>query len=261
MITGASGRLGTELKKHFPKAICPHYTDMDITDRDEVGRYLTKLLDPTEKLIIIHCAAVTDTKYCEEEAYDAYRTNTVGTFYLADWIYNLWKFNLDIKLVYISTDHVFDGEQNFCDDCGGMRKPRLHYKEDDIPNPQGHYAKSKLIGEWFTLANPDNLVIRTSFMKDFKFKKAFADKYWSGLWVEDAAKLIAKAVKMDLKGLYHIAGKRQSIYDFVKTRYPKVKPMLLKDNPIGRCGLSYLKDTSLDINKWRKKLESHNKST
>jgi dTDP-4-dehydrorhamnose reductase len=229
---------------------------MDITDRNEVGKYLTSNFDPANKLIIIHCAAATDTKNCEEEPDDCYRTNSIGTFNLAEYVYGMWKFNFDIKLVYISTDHVFDGERDFAYYFGTAH---ANYDEDDIPNPQGHYAKSKLIGEWFTLANPNNLVIRTSFMKDFKLKKAFTDKYWSGLWVEEVAKLIAKAVKMDLKGLYHIAGERKSIYDFVKTKYPKVKPISLKDNPIGRSGLPYLKDTSLDTTKWKNALKTRRK--
>ena len=220
---------------------------MDVCDRMEINKYLFDNIDGAGKNIIIHCAAMTDTKECEEEAYDAYRVNSIGTFYLTDWVnFMREKLGVDIKLVYISTDHVFDGFEG-------------SYGEDDVPNPQGHYAKSKLIGEWFTLANPNNLVIRTSFMKDFKFEKAFTDKYWSGLWVEDAARLIAQAVKLDLKGLYHIAGLRKSIYDFVKTKYPKVEPMFLKDNPIGRSGLYYLKDTSLDCSKWKNEL--NNKSS
>jgi len=181
---------------------------------------------------IIHCAALTDVTYCEKRPLEAYEVNSLGTHYLAD-LCNEFK----IKLVYISTDHVFDGEKG-------------NYTEEDIPNPIGHYAKSKLIGEWFTLSNPNNLVIRTSFMKDFPFDKAYIDKYWSGERIEAIANWIANAVEMNIKGLIHISGFRKSIYDFVKTFKPEVKPMKLEDRPTNPYGLKYLKDTSLNIKTW-----------
>lgn len=220
--------MGSELRKHFPNALCPSHKEFDVTV------FPLQYISKHGKIgAIIHCAAMTDTKECEENPMDCYMVNSVGTFnaaYIADII--------GAKLVYISTDYVFDGKNG-------------NYKETDTPNPQGHYAKSKLIGEWFALSNPNNLVIRTNFMRDFKFKKAFSDKYWSGEWVEDIAKMIYNAINMDLKGLYHVAGARKSIHDLVKTRYPKVGKTTLKDNPVCRAGFPYLKDTSLDCSKFK----------
>lgn len=190
---------------------------------------------PKHPELIIHCAARTDVGECEEMRDLTYLINSLGTFNLAQ---------VCRRLVYISTDHVFDGTKG-------------NYTENDIPNPQGIYAKSKLVGEWFTLWSPDNLVIRTSFMKDFTFDKAFTNKYWSGMWLEDAAKEIAQAIKMNLTGLYHIAGSRKSIYDFVKERYPNIGKIVLQDNPNGKGGLPYLKDTSLDSVKWENAKKSH----
>ena len=218
--------MGSKLKYQLD-AFAPTEKEFDITEPARMMKTLEKLRPKT----VVHCAAVTDVSFCEKNPMTAYMINSVGTYYLAELCEDL-----DIKLVYISTDHVFDGEK-------GM------YKETDPPNPQGHYAKSKLMGEHYTLAN-DNLVIRTSFMDSFPFKKAYTDKYFSAEGVGTIASWIAHAVKKDLKGLWHIAGERKSIYDFAKTFKNDVQPMKLKDRPVNAFGLKYLKDTSLDCGRW-----------
>jgi dTDP-4-dehydrorhamnose reductase len=145
------------------------------------------------------------------------------------------------KLIQISTDHVFDGLK-------GM------YKETDTPNPQGWYAISKWLGEKFAQLNPSSLVIRTSFMKDFTFKKAFTDKYASLLWVDDAAEMIYKLIDNQRTGIYHVGGQRKCIYDFVSEKYPDVGKITLAENPLCQAGLPYLKDTSMDTTKYYEEL-------
>jgi len=233
LITGASGVLGSELRKIFPKAICPTESELDVTDFDDVITSIN-LHKPD---VVIHCAAMTNVSECERRPFRCYNINVIGT-------QNIVKVcdDLDIKMVYISTDHVFDGTSTL-------------YTEKDTPNPQGVYARSKLMGEWFTLANPKNLVIRTCFMKTFPFEKAYTDKYFNAEKVEKIAEWIAKAVVDDLKGIWHIAGFRKSIYDFAKRLNPSVKPMLLKDRPLNPDGILYLKDPSMDVSKWMEYLE------
>lgn len=230
LITGANGRLGSELKGFFRDKYCPDEEKMNITDPQSVSASF----DMFKPELVIHCAALTDVSFCEHNPYEAYYTNAIGTFILADACDAY-----GIKMVYISTDHVFDGS-------------RGNYKEFYVPNPRGHYAKSKLMGEWMVLANPKNLVIRTSFMKDFPFERAYTDKYFSGEQVGVIARYINQAIYRKATGLYHIAGDRKSIYDLAKELKPDVKPMLLKDRPKNDIGLKYLKDTSLDVSKWRK---------
>jgi len=217
------------LKKHFKGALCPTEKELDVTYDPKLWDYFKE----HQPDVVIHCAAMTDVSECEDDSFECFVQNAEGTLNVA-----MCCDDFDAKMIFISTDHVFSGVRGY-------------YVETDQPKPSGVYAKSKLIGEWFTLANPNNLVIRTSFMKDFPFKKAYTDKFASLMWVEDAAKEIAKAVKMDLKGIYHIAGERKSIYDFVKERYPKVKKMEIKERPTNDSGLEYLKDTSLVCDKWR----------
>lgn len=241
MITGSSGKLGSELKKLFPEAKDPadvNFISFDLRNAMSIKHAFLNILNhaPPPKLLI-HCAAMTDVSKCEENPFDCYETNAIGTFLLAKAC-KIW----GAKMVYISTDHVFDGKNN---------SPYYNcYSEDDKPNPIGHYAKSKLMGEWFVLSDPNNLVIRTSFMKDFPFERAYTDKHFNAEKVSVIAKKIAKAIDMNLTGIYHIAGHPKSVYDLAKTMKSKVKPMELKDRPTNPAGLKYLKDTTLDINKW-----------
>jgi dTDP-4-dehydrorhamnose reductase len=225
MITGAQGRLGSELKKLYPKAHCPVFEIREWTD-------LSRIFKECEPDIVIHCAAMTNVGECEKHPWACYDINVLGTAGIVEFceVY-------DSKLVYISTDHVFDGEK-------GM------YKETDIPNPTSMYAKSKLMGEWFTLTNPKNLVIRTSFMKDFPFKKAYTDKMFNAEKVGTIAKMVKKAVDMNLTGLYHIAGKPKTVFDLARKFNPKVEPMCLVERPTNDIGMKYLKDTTMDISKW-----------
>ena len=106
------------------------------------------------------------------------------------------------------------------------------------------------MGEWYVLSDPNDLVIRTSFMKDFPYEKAYVDKYFNAEPVKEIAKMIKKAIDMDLKGLWHIAGKKKTIMDLARKLKPGVKPMMLKDRPKNNAGLAYLRDTSMNIDKW-----------
>jgi dTDP-4-dehydrorhamnose reductase len=227
LITGANGRLGSELAKLFPGAYTEEFEILDVAKGEEI----IKKVKPD---VIIHCAAMTDVCKCEKDPLQCYLVNSLGTFSIASLCYDN-----HIKLVYIGTDHVFDGTLGY-------------YDENDIPNPQGIYAKSKLIGEYYALADKNNLVIRTSFMKDFPFERAYIDKYFNAEKVASIANMIKQAVMLDLHGIYHIAGEPKSVYVLAKQFNKNVKRMELKDRPVNSIGMPYLKDTSLNIDKWRK---------
>lgn len=230
IMTGGSGRLGSELKKRFTRIRHPTEGVFDVTN--PAGMY--EYLEGKEVEAVIHCAAMTDVTHCEFNPLEAYCVNALGTYYLAEICDDL-----RIKMIYISTDHVFDGQKG-------------NYSESDIPNPIGVYAKSKLMGEWFTLSNPKNLVIRTSFMSDFQFDKAYTDKYFSAEDVNTTSRMIARAINDGLTGLWHIAGDRKSVYNLAIRFKKDVGAMELKDRLFNDAGLAYLKDTSLDCSKWRK---------
>ncbi len=107
---------------------------------------------------LFHLGAHTSLEYCEEQPDDAYATNTLAAEH-ATHIAN----ELGVPLLYISTAGIFDGAQETYDDW-------------DAPNPLGHYARSKYMGERFVAANcRQHLVCRAGWMmgggpaKDKKF--------------------------------------------------------------------------------------------
>jgi dTDP-4-dehydrorhamnose reductase len=149
LVTGANGQLGSEIRElssEYPNNY--FFTDsssLDITDNNEVKIFCTK----NNINVIINCAAYTAVDKAEDDDINADAINHFAVKNLAETAKEK-----DIKLIHISTDYVFDGE-NY--------KP---YIEDDITNPQGVYGKTKLAGEKAMQAiNPNNsIIIRTSWV-------------------------------------------------------------------------------------------------
>src|SRR6266404_6792057 len=87
LITGGSGRLGTQLKKYF-KGYYPTHKEFDITK-----------FTATEHNFIVHMASYTNVDKAETERFECFRTNVEGT-------YNLLRHFAHIPFVFISTEHV-----------------------------------------------------------------------------------------------------------------------------------------------------------
>ena len=107
---------------------------------------------------LFHLGAITSLEECDLDEDKAYSTNTIGVEN-ATIIAN----KLDIPIVYISTAGIFDGKKDLYDDW-------------DIPNPLGHYARSKYNGELYVEQNAKKyLILRAGWMmgggpkKDKKF--------------------------------------------------------------------------------------------
>lgn len=129
LVLGAKGMVGTELmavpSSHF-EVIGLGREELDITAEPEILR-TTKKIRPG---VVIHAAAYTDVDGCETNPDRAFHVNGEGTRHVARACREI-----GAKLVYISTDYVFDGE--------GSRP----YREQDPVNPLSVYGKSKLEGE------------------------------------------------------------------------------------------------------------------
>jgi dTDP-4-dehydrorhamnose reductase len=163
-IAGAGGMLGEAFHAVFGSGYELQCTDKDVNDdwlgyldfRDR-GAYLedVRRFRPD---YLFHLGAHTDLEYCEKNVEDAYQTNTLSVenaVYIAN--------SLGIPLLYISTAGIFDGSKESFDDW-------------DLPNPLGHYARSKWAGEQFVTQNvARHLVCRAGWMmgggprKDKKF--------------------------------------------------------------------------------------------
>jgi len=155
---------------------------------------------------LFHLGAYTDLEFCEQNADETYRTNTMSVenaVYLAN--------SLDIPLLYISTAGIFDGKKELYDDW-------------DMPNPLGVYARSKYMGERFVVENAKCfLVCRAGWMmgsgpsKDKKFiqklmkqlkegkKELFIvnDKDGTPTYTQDFAKTVKELIQKEYWGLYN----------------------------------------------------------
>jgi dTDP-4-dehydrorhamnose reductase len=152
LVTGANGQVGKEFQSLVSNnaydGMVFHFTDrdlLDITDKQALEDFIRTYRIDT----IVNCAAYTAVDKAEEEEALAYQVNYEAVKYLAE----LSK-AYGIRLIHISTDYVFDG------------KSHTPFKEDDITNPQGVYARSKYAGEKaiIEIAPKGTIIIRTSWV-------------------------------------------------------------------------------------------------
>ncbi|OYQ33319.1 dTDP-4-dehydrorhamnose reductase [Flavobacterium cyanobacteriorum] len=148
-VTGASGQLGQALQhiaaSHPDITFCfASSAEADITDKKSVNRFFTKHKPDA----CINAAAYTAVDKAESEPEKAFAVNVTGAANVAE----ICKRH-DVLLVHISTDFVFDGTKT---------EP---YTEEDIPNPQSVYGKTKLQGEQEIQAILERYyIIRTSWV-------------------------------------------------------------------------------------------------
>jgi dTDP-4-dehydrorhamnose reductase len=204
LITGANGQLGWELQRTAPATIEPIACDrqmLDICDFLSVSRFVEKHRPD----LIINCAAYTAVDRAEQEPDIAHAINVEGASNLA----HIAK-QLEIKLIHISTDFVFDGHQS------------TPYRPEDSSNPQSVYGKTKLEGDRAVLDGTDGeaLIIRTSWvysshgnnfvktmlklMQERDELNIISDQVGTPSWARNIASTIWKMVsEYNPKGLYH----------------------------------------------------------
>ncbi|MBP2045446.1 dTDP-4-dehydrorhamnose reductase [Methanobacterium aggregans] len=220
-ITGGSGLLGSkfgylagdryDITVTHHKNPVQNSVSFDITDEEDVINKIS-LLNPD---FVVHSAALTNVDYCEDHPDEAWNINVNGTENIAKACEKTGS-----KLVYVSTDFVFDGER-------GM------YLEDDETNPLGHYALTKLKGEeviqkydvdhavarvsvlygWHSCMNFVTWVINE--LKNGMEINIVTDQYNSPTLADNAAEAILKLFELDKTGVYHTAGgERINRFDF-----------------------------------------------
>jgi len=215
LITGASGRLGKELIKIFPDALTPTIQEMDITNPESILSYISK----QKPDVVIHLAALTDIRKCEEDKELAWKTNVLGT---RDLIKACLRFNKNCYFIYMSTACVFHGDKG-------------PYSEDDIPYPKNFYSLTKFLGEIMVQCYGEGskwLIIRTNFVprEKWPYPKAFIDRWGTYLFADDLAKAIKKVIDQKLTGVVHICGEEKlSMYELAKITTPNIQPMTLAE--------------------------------
>lgn len=148
LITGYNGQLGYDLVRELKKRNISDYlavdvNDMDITNREQVFD-VVKNYNPD---VIIHCAAWTAVDKAEDMEDKVREVNVYGTKNLVDA-----SIEIDSKIIYLSTDYVFDGTKD------GV------YLEDDMPNPKSVYGLTKYEGELEVKRNPKHFIVRISWV-------------------------------------------------------------------------------------------------
>lgn len=215
LVTGAHGQLGHDvvdiLEKNEISCLGIDKDDVDITDEKQIKK---TIIDYNPE-VVIHCAAYTAVDKAEDEQELCYGVNVLGTRYIA----KACKL-VDAKMVYISTDYVFDGEGE---------KP---FEVTDKPNPVNYYGLTKYEGElevqkilekyfivrisWLFGSHGNNFVktmLRLAKEKDEI--SVVADQIGSPTYTYDVAELLLEMIKTDKYGIYHATNEGYcSWYDF-----------------------------------------------
>jgi dTDP-4-dehydrorhamnose reductase len=221
--TGLTGLVGSRvvelLKDSYNFQNISTSTGVDITNASQVEDAIRS----SDASVVIHFAAKTDVDGCEAdkaagEVGDAWRINVEGTRNVANAASKAGK-----KLIYISTEFVFDGKKEF-------------YTEKDTPNPVNWYAKTKYEGEKIVQALTTPWIIarpaypyRTAFeKKDFvraiigRLQKGgkimgVTDHIFTPTFIDDIAYALDALFKNETSGIYHLVGSSSlSPYDSSK---------------------------------------------
>lgn len=234
LVTGVKGQLGYDIVRELKSR---GYTDilefdkddMDLTKEDEVR---TKILE-TKPDVVFHCAAYTAVDNAEDNAELARMVNVLGTKYLSEVTSEI-----GAKIIYISTDYVFDGEKPYGET----------YDVDDPVNPTSIYGKTKLDGEIEAKKNPKHFVVRTSWVFGINgnnFIKTMlklsetrdeinvvSDQFGSPTYTVDLARLLVDLAKTEKYGTYHANNEGYTSWDEFAREIFKVFNKNMKVNSI-----------------------------
>lgn len=205
LVTGVKGQLGydvvNELNKRGYEAVGVDIEEMDITDSQSVEAVITEVNPDT----VIHCAAWTAVDLAEDEDKQekVYLVNAVGTENIAKMCKKL-----DCKMIYISTDYVFDGQGTH------------PWEPDDERNPISVYGQTKCEGElavekwlekyfivriaWVFGINGNNFIKTMLNLGKTRDKLTVVDdQIGSPTYTYDLAKLLVDMAETEKYGRYH----------------------------------------------------------
>ena len=222
--------------------------DLDLTDHANVERTWQSI----KPAAVIHCAALSRTKDCEQDPASARRINVEVTAHLA-------QLSQDIPFIFLSSGEVFDGKTGW-------------YDETNEPNPINVYGQTKLEAEWAVLQNPRHTVVRVvltagmsetgdrSFVEDMcrtaksgKDVTLYADEFRCPLPAGVIARVTWELVDLKQPGLYHLGGnERLSRWEIGETLlpwYPELKGRLIQGSAQNHAGSHRPADLSLRCDK------------
>lgn len=229
LITGGKGQLGNELlsiiksgqaeigqleKAKEYEVVSYDVDKLDISDLNKV-REILNLEKPN---VVINCAACTNVDGCESNEELAFKVNSLGPRNLA-----IISEEINAKLVQVSTDYVFSGEER-----------EVPFREYDLTSPYSVYGKTKLMGEEFVKQySKKAFIVRTSWLYGYvghnfvytmrrlgsekEFLTVVNDQKGNPTHANDLAYHILKLIETEEYGIYHCTGKGECTwYDFAK---------------------------------------------
>jgi dTDP-4-dehydrorhamnose reductase len=203
LVSGANGQLGYDVVKRLEEnnieCLGTDRKILDITNKEQVNGVISDYHPD----VVIHCAAYTAVDKAEDEKEICHKINVLGTKYLAEACKDI-----DAKMVYISTDYVFDGE--------GERP----FEVSDKPNPINYYGQTKYEGElevqdilnkyfivrisWVFGSHGNNFVkTMLRLGKEKEEISVVADEIGSPTYTHDLAKLLLEIIQTEKYGVYH----------------------------------------------------------
>lgn len=219
LVTGGEGLVGSNIPGDdlvLTDILDESEIHMDITDAEETEHVITKYKPKS----VVHCAAWIDPDQCEKDPIGCYNVNVLGTMNVLNACQKV-----GAKLVYISTQLVFDGEK------------RTPYLEDDPAGGLQQYGLSHYVAEQYVKSYDNHLILRTSLCHGSTNNgRRYGFIYWVAdslkenkqisvvdtLWttptdIKDFGFCVRALVDYDATGLYHHAGQEfLSRYDFAR---------------------------------------------
>ena len=201
LLTGSKGQLGQALQQSLSdhELVATTSRSLDVTSESQVH----ELIQQVKPDLLINSAAYTQVDQAETDSEAAYRVNELAAGYLAQATHNL-----DIPMLHISTDYVFDGFS------------KTSWLESDETRPLSVYGRSKLAGELLVRSvNPRHFIVRTAWLYHYSGQnflrtmygladrdeiRVVDDQRGSPTNADDLANAISQLIKMDAYGTHHL---------------------------------------------------------
>ena len=218
LVTGSTGQLGSDVVKELLKrgysTLSPNRSELNLCSEDNIRNYILN----SNCEAIVHCAAYTQVDKAEDEKDLCIKINATATKHIAKCAKIL-----DIPMIYISTDYVFDGTKDG------------KYTENDETNPINIYGESKLAGEKYVQEILDKYyIVRTSWVVNINGKNFIEtmlrlskannqlsivnDQIGSPTYTKDLSRLLVDMLETSKYGLYHATNEGYcSWYEFANT--------------------------------------------
>ena len=218
LVTGSTGQLGSDVVKELLKrgysTLSPNRSEFNLCSEDSIINYILN----SNCEAIVHCAAYTQVDKAEDEKDLCIKINATATKHIAKCAKIL-----DIPMIYISTDYVFDGTKDG------------EYTENDETNPINIYGESKLAGEKYVQEILDKYyIVRTSWVFNINGKNFIEtmlhlsktnnqlsivnDQIGSPTYTRDLSRLLVDMLETNKYGLYHATNEGYcSWYEFANT--------------------------------------------